>query len=214
MIIRDVSEDSNRRLLIFIGENVVDGGEHGGELEFVEFVVEEAGEDGFVGEVELVFADEKVFVHSGGGVLDEGVVLFGDEEEADGRVVVLAGDFGAVVVEVGVELARVLVAEGTDLEFDEDVALEDAVVEDEVDEEVVVADEESLLAGFEAEAVAEFEEEGLEVIEEGGFEFLLLDGEVGREAEEFEGVEVLGEMAGGLRGDVGLGESGEGFGAF
>jgi len=48
-----------------------------------------------------------------------------------------------VVGDVGVELAEVLVAEGIGLEFHEDVALEHAVVEDEIDEEVFVADEDA-----------------------------------------------------------------------
>ena len=44
------------------------------------------------------------------------------------------------------ELGRVLVAEALRLELDEDMALEDAVVEDEVDPVIAVVDEYLLLA--------------------------------------------------------------------
>ncbi len=61
-------------------------------------------------------------------------------------------------------------AEGIGLEFHEDMALEHAVVEDEVDEEMFVADEDALLPGLEAEAVAQLEEEILETIQQGVFQ--------------------------------------------
>jgi hypothetical protein len=38
--------------------------------------------------LEEVFFDEEIFVHPGGGVLHERVVFLGDEEEADGWVVI------------------------------------------------------------------------------------------------------------------------------
>jgi hypothetical protein len=86
------------------------------------------------------------------------------------------------------------VGEGSDFQLNEDVAFEDAMVEDEIDKEVFLADEDALLAGLEAKAMAEFEEEAVEVVEKGGFEIGLLDGEVIWEAEELEGVEVLREV--------------------
>jgi energy-converting hydrogenase Eha subunit G len=75
-----------------------------------------------------------------------------------------------VISDVGVELAEVLVLEGIGLEFYEDVALEDAVIEVEIDEEVFIANENALLPGLEADAVAQLEEEILKAVEQGIFE--------------------------------------------
>jgi hypothetical protein len=144
--------------------------------------------------LEEVFPDEEILVHAGRGIFDEGFILIGNEEDSDGWVVQVFADFGAVVVEVGIKLAGILVGEGSDFQLNEDVAFEDAMVEDEIDKEVFLADEDALLAGLEAKAMAEFEEEAVEVVEKGGFEIGLLDGEVIWEAEELEGVEVLREV--------------------
>ena len=53
-----------------------------------------------------------------------------------------------------------------ELEIDQDEGAEQAVVEDEVDVEVVAVDGEALLARDEAEAFAELEEERLEAVDD------------------------------------------------
>ena len=57
-----------------------------------------------------------------------------------------------------------------EFQVDQDVAAQEAVVEDEVEEVVVVVEGEALLPGLEEEAFAEFEEEVLEMVDDGGFE--------------------------------------------
>ena len=52
-----------------------------GELNRVEFLIEKRLQRRLVGELEEIFFDEEIFVHPGGGVFDEGVVLFLDGEE-------------------------------------------------------------------------------------------------------------------------------------
>lgn len=68
---------------------------------------------------------------------------------------------------VNLHLAEVLMGKLVELEVDDDVAAEEAVVEDEVDEVVVFIEGEALLAGLEEEAFTEFEEEVLEAIDDG-----------------------------------------------
>ena len=113
-------------------------------------------EDFGAGEFQLVFGDKELVVHAGEGVFNEGLVFVGAEEDAHWGVVARGHFVGAIIGDVGVELAELLVREGVDFEVDEDVAFEHAVVEDEVDEVVFVTDEEAFLSGFETEAVAEF----------------------------------------------------------
>jgi hypothetical protein len=68
---------------------------------------------------------------------------------------------------VNLHLAEVLMGELVELEVDDDVAAEEAVVEDQIDEVVVFIEGEALLAGLEEEAFAEFEEEVLEAVDDG-----------------------------------------------
>lgn len=52
-------------------------------------------------------------------------------------------------------------AEFVVFEFYDDVAMEDAMVEDEIGKVVAVVDDDAFLTGFETEAIAEFEEKFL-----------------------------------------------------
>ena len=112
------------------------------------------------------------------------------------RIVSRLHDFVPVVVLVGVELRTVFVSVSVDLEVDDDVTVEDAVVEDEVGLEVVVIDEDALLTMFEAEALAKLHEEVFDFVEYGGLE-LGLGIYIGfGEVEELEGHGVAKDVAG------------------
>lgn len=102
--------------------------------------LDEGSHLGLVRQRELVLRDEELAAHSGESVLHQGVVLLGAEEDAD-RWVVSGGHLVlAEPAHIGVELTQVLVGEAVALELDEDMALEDAVIEDQVHEEVLAAD--------------------------------------------------------------------------
>lgn len=166
------------------------------ECGFVGHVVNEVLADGVLGrELEEVFAYIDIF-EAFGGVSDEGFAVVGAEKEADGWVVSGLHDFVTIVVLVGVELRAVFVSVSVDLEVDDNVTVEDAVVEDEVGLKVVVVNEDAFLTMFEAEALAEFHEEVLDLVENGGFEFGFgIDIGLG-EVEELEGHGVAQDVAG------------------
>ena len=114
-----------------------------------------------LGQFYEVFGDKELGVEAGGCVFDHFRTGTCAKEDADGRVVA-GGHLGvAVVGDVGVELAEVFVAEFVVFEFYDDVAMEDAVVEDEVGKVVAVVNDDAFLAGLKTEAIAEFEEEFL-----------------------------------------------------
>ena len=184
-------------------EGGLDVGEvgHGGSglLDKSSFALDLVGELFLGRQVELVAGGEDGLLVFGEGVFDHGVVLVGGEDEAKGGVVVGGAALAVVVVDVELELAEILVGELADFEVDEDVALEDGVVEDEVDVEVVAFEGEALLAGEEGEAVAEFEEEGLEVGDEGALQ-IGLDELLGfGETEELDDEGILEDVGGRLR---------------
>lgn len=85
-------------------------------------------------------------------------------------------------------MSEVFGFEFVDFEFKGDEALEFAVVEEEVDEEVAVADLETVFLTEEGEVASEFEDEVAEAADEGGFEVAF--GVVGGEVEEIEDVAI------------------------
>ena len=76
------------------------------------------------------------------------------------------------------------------LEIDQHMALQDTMVEDQVDETVRIADEDAFLARLEAETVAEFDQECLQLVELRVFEMRLSHRFLRTEAQELEHVGV------------------------
>jgi len=107
---------------------------------------------------------------------------------------------------VNLHLAEVLMRGFVELEVDDDVAAEEAVVEDEVHEVVVLIEGEALLAGLKEEAFAEFEEEVLQATDDGLLEVGLGVAGLRIEAEELEHERLLQQI---LRSDDDLAFFGE-----
>jgi hypothetical protein len=97
---------------------------------------------------------------------------------------------------VNLHLPEVLVGEFVALEIDENIAAQEAVVENEVDAKVVVVEGEAFLAGFEEKAFPEFEQEGFQLANDGGFEVIFrVAGMVGK-TEEFEHKRIFNKVGG------------------
>ena len=79
-----------------------------------------------------VAGDEQLMIEAGGGVFHLGLVLVRAEQQADRWLVVFRHDFGFPVVEVEVHLPSIAVLERADFEINEQVAPQQAVVEDKV----------------------------------------------------------------------------------
>jgi len=105
---------------------------------------------------------EKTIGQIGQCIFDQGAILAGAQQQANGRIIVSGHDVALVPADVGVELAEVFVAEASNFQLDKHMALQDSMVEDSVDKAVGVADEDALLARLEAEAVSEFQQKRLE----------------------------------------------------
>ena len=133
------------------------------------------------------------------GILDFHVVLFRAEDDADGWLVAVAAFPVVEQVQVEIHLSRELRFEGADFEVEGDEGLEEAVVEEEVDEILLFPEGDPVLAADEAEAVAEFEQEGLQARDEAGFEFAFPHGAA--QAEKFQIVGTLEHLVG-LLGEV------------
>jgi hypothetical protein len=93
-------------------------------------------------------------------------------------------------------LTEILVRELVELQVDDQIAAEEPIVEDEVEEVVVAVECEPLLARFEEEALAEFEEKFFQMRDDGGFEFGFGVAGLFVEAEEFEDEGFFEEVVG------------------
>jgi hypothetical protein len=121
----------------------------------------------------LVARGEDLLVVLRQGDLRHRVVPLGAEHDADRLRLVLRALEAVEEVHVHLHLAEVLVRELAQLEIDEDETAEQAVVEDEVDIEVIALESHALLPCNEAEALAELEEKALEAIDDGLLEISL-----------------------------------------
>ena len=81
-----------------------------------------------------------------------------------------------VVVHVEIQLGSVLVAEAVNLQVDDDMAFQDAVVEDKVGFVVVLVNKDVLLAILEAEAAPHLQEKPLQVVQNGRLQLCLCIG--------------------------------------
>ena len=95
---------------------------------------------------------------------------------------------------VHVHLTDVLVGRGIGLQVDQDEAIEDVVIENEVDVIVLALGCDVILPADEGVSFAEFEQGFLQMIDDGRFELALVDFGLLRDAEEFENHRVLDKL--------------------
>ena len=143
---------------------------------------------------ELVLGYEEPIVHACQGVLHKSMILARAKKDADGRLVAFGHLVGAVVTDIGIELAEVFVAEFVHLEFHQHMALEHAMVENEVHEKRLAADEQAFLAPLEAESVAEFQQEVLQSLDERSFQLGFGQHLLWPQAEELENVRIADDV--------------------
>jgi hypothetical protein len=93
---------------------------------------------------QLIFRYEKPVIHAGQGIFDQNMVLFSAEQNANKQVIVFRHFMHPKPIDIGVELTQVLVGKAADFEFNQDVTFENAVIEDQIDGKMFVADEKAL----------------------------------------------------------------------
>ena len=128
----------------------------------------QAGVEGLrQGTDELVFGYAHRLVYARERVFSDEPFLCPAEKESDGGLVVRCLDLGVHGGEVEVQLSGVFRLEGGGLQFDDNVAFQARVVENQIDKELFAIDHQSVLASNEGEACAEFQQEAGNVADEG-----------------------------------------------
>ena len=112
----------------------------------------------FIRQVKFVGGGVDIGV-SGERQLHERIILFLAEEDTDSGFLESLADVAVKVVDIHLHLPEVLVGEFIGLKVDEAIALQEAVVEHEVNIEMFLIEGEALLARFKEEAFAHLEQE-------------------------------------------------------
>ena len=115
----------------------------------------------FVGQIQLVFAHEEAVGYPLRRELHDQIVLVGPQDDAHGLGIATATDFRFEVVQIHVHLPDVLVPDHAALEVDENEALEQEIVEHEIDTARMLRVEggDAVLAGDKRKPAAQFEKE-------------------------------------------------------
>ncbi len=124
----------------------------------------------FAGQDQEVFGSKNLLTFTQDGIVHKGFVLVGAEDDAQRGVVVLAAFEVVEHPHIHVHLPNVSMAEFVRLQVDEDKALEEIVVEDQIDVEVGGLGANAKLAAHEREAFAKFHEKVAQAGDEGIFE--------------------------------------------
>ena len=141
-----------------------------------------------------VFGGEHLVGQRVEGVMDDGLILLGAEDDADGRVLVGVRPVLLGIGEIEMHLARVGVGELAEFPVNDDQASEPSVVEQQVDPIPLVADAEPALAADEREVAAELQQEGLQVLDQGFLQLAL--GVLVLQSQEFEDQRILDLLLG------------------
>lgn len=107
------------------------------------------------GEDKSAFGSEELLTFAENGVADEGLILIGAQDDAERGIVVRATLQVVKHADIHVHLADVFVGEFFRLQINEDEALEQVVVENEVHVEVAALGADAELATNEGEALAQ-----------------------------------------------------------
>ena len=95
---------------------------------------------------------------------------FSWHNDADGGAFRVGFNAAVKVVDVHLHLAQVLVGELADLEVDQHIAAQQAVVENQIDEKMVVVKGKALLTGFKQKALAQLQQKMLDLADDGGLQ--------------------------------------------
>ena len=128
-------------------------------VEFVELGLQEA----FVREARLIFSDEGRREGAAEGVFNHFIVLGSAQQHADGRTFVGFAHVAIKGFEIEFQLAEVRGLEFVDLQLERDEALQLAVIEEQVEVEILAADLQQILLADKGEIAAKFEEEPSEI---------------------------------------------------
>jgi hypothetical protein len=88
-----------------------------------------------------------------------GHAIVGAQQQSYGRVIVCLHHLVLVIVHVEIQLRSILVAKTVNLQIDDDVALQDAVIENKVGFKIILINEDSFLSSLEAEAAPHLQQE-------------------------------------------------------
>src|SRR5690242_2420291 len=95
---------------------------------------------------------------SGESQLHQGCAFLFAENHANGRMLIRRLHIAVKIVDIHLHLTKILMGEPTDFQINQDIATEQAVVENEINEEMVVVKGEALLTRLKQKAFAKLQQ--------------------------------------------------------
>src|SRR6266702_7048284 len=99
----------------------------------------------------------------------QGFAFLLTENHANSRMLIRRLHIAVKIVDIHLHLAKVLMGEPTDFQINQHIATQQAVVENEVNEEMVVVKGEALLTGLKQKAFAKLQQKMFELVDDGSF---------------------------------------------
>lgn len=146
------------------------------------------------GQVQLVFAGKKLLIAVENGILGNILIRVGAKDDADCWVIALAALQFIVHTDIHIHLPYVLMGNFAGFQIDQHKALEDIVVEHEVDVVVLFLCVDMLLAGYKGIALAQLHEKFLNVRDDAAFQLILSKICAARKPQKFRNHRVLDEL--------------------
>ena len=119
----------------------------------------------FFGQLELVLRYKKLVVHACQGILDKSVILVCTEQNTNRQIVTLAHHVLPVPVHIGIELADVFMGKPVKLQFNQYMAFQNTMIEDQIDKKVFVPYQNAFLTGLETEPMTQLKEKILKLVD-------------------------------------------------
>ncbi len=102
---------------------------------------------------------KELFVVVKHGVPGDGLVLFGAENQPDGRIIILGDEKVIKHADIAVHLTDILMGEFGNLEVNQQVALQNTVIKNKIDIEKFVFVLKTFLSGDKSKAFSQFQKE-------------------------------------------------------
>ena len=125
----------------------------------------------FAGKYGFIFACEDLRVVFRQGHFDNGIVLILAENDANRRIFFRQLHFAVVVVNIHLHLSDVLMLQLSDFQIEQHKAAEQAVIEHQIDHEMLFVKGKTNLPPDECEAGTKLQQELLQVVDDPAFQF-------------------------------------------
>lgn len=112
-------------------------------------------QDFFRGQIETVLAGNDLLLVFRQAEFDDGIVFIGAQQDADSRIFMRLLFHAVIIIHIHLQLADILMRQFVRLDFDNNEALQQAVIENKIGKEVITIEMQALLSRDKGKTVTE-----------------------------------------------------------